>query len=270
MRLVLCSLAIALLGLVALLGCGGATGAEGTGTLRVHMVDAPDTDVTSVLVTIDRIEAHLDGEWTSVNSTPQTIELLDLISQPMVVADGGLPVGSINQVRLFVSEATVTDSEGTHDVNIPSNLQTGIKLNINAAVQPGTVTAILLDFNVHKSLHQTGNGQWMLQPVIPAVLMNLAGTVSGTVTLNDVAVEGAVVTAVYSEGSAYPLGTEVNTSVTAAAGTFKVWALMPGKYTINVAYTDSTPANFSASMTDVVVTANNDTALGTIVLAPAP
>ena len=42
------------------------------------------------------------------------------------------------------------------------------------------VTSVLLDFNVEKSFVRQGNGAYLLKPVIPAVIQNLAGTVSGT------------------------------------------------------------------------------------------
>jgi hypothetical protein len=265
--------AFILLGLVvaalfALVGCGG--GGSGPGTLRVFMADAPLPNVTSLQITIDRIEAHHNGEWVVIESAPQTIDLLNLTQTAMVVAEGGLPAGHFNQVRLFVSEATVVDDEGTHSVNIPSNLQTGIKVNIDADVSENTVTAILLDFNVEQSLHQLGNGSYQLQPVIPAVLVDVSGTVTGTVTLNSAPVHGALIEAVYTAGPNYPIGTVVNTSTTAEDGTFKVWALMEGTYTLEVTFTDSTPADFAATVTDVVVTQGDNTEVGVIVLAAVP
>jgi hypothetical protein len=270
MRRALLLILVLVVAVFAALGCGGSTGAGSTGTLRVHLADAPLPEVTSLVLTIDRIEAHLDGQWTVIESDPQTLDLLDLTRQSVVVASAGLPAGDYNQVRLFVSEATVTDDEGTHDVNIPSNVQTGVKVNINASVQPNTVTAVLLDFNVEKSLNKLGNGNYQLQPVIPAVLLDLAGTVTGTVTLNDLPVHGALIRAVYTAGPNYPVGTEVNTSTTAADGTFKVWALLPGTYTIEATFTDETPTNYAASVTDVAVTQGNDTNVGTIALVVAP
>lgn len=269
MRRALFLLVLSLVGLIGVLGCGGSASGS-NGTMQVHLADAPLPDVTSLVITIDRIEAHLNGEWTVLESQPQTLDLLDLTTTAMVVAEAGLPAGDYNQVRLFVSEATVTDSDGTHDVNIPSSLNTGIKINIHAPVQPNTVTAILLDFNVEKSLNRLGNGNYQMQPVIPAVLMDLAGTVTGTVTLNDAPVHGALVTAVYTAGTSYPLGTEVNTSTTAEDGTFKVWALLPGTYTFEVTYTDTTPTNYAATVADVVVTQGNNTSVGTVALAVAP
>lgn len=238
--------------------------------MRIFMADAPLPDVSSLVIRIDKIEAHVDGDWRTVAAAPQDVDLLLLKNQAMVTAESGLPAGHINQVRLFVSSAVVTDSTGTYDVDIPSNLQTGIKVNIDATIEPNTLTAILLDFNVEKSLRKLGNGSYLLQPVIPAVLVEEAGTITGTVTLNSLPVHGALVRAVYAAGSHYPIGTEVNTSTTSADGTFKVWALREGTYTLEVTFTDSVPSNFVATVTNVDVVAGSNTDVGTVVLLPAP
>ncbi len=271
MRRIFTFVALSLLAVPLLFGCGGGGTNGGSGTLQVSMADAPLPNVTSLVIVIDRIEAHVNGDWVEVASVPQTIDLLDLVFTPMVVATGGLPVGSINQVRLFVSDATVTDDTGVHDVNIPSALNTGIKVNINASVLENTVTAILLDFNVEKSLHLLGNGTYQLQPVIPAVLLDLAGTVTGTVTISDLPVHGALIKAIYTVGPNYPIGTEVNTSSTSEEGMFKVWALLGGTYTIQATFTDPvTLVNYSVSVTDVVVSAGTNTDVGTMAMVVVP
>src|SRR5262249_36527485 len=144
--------------------------------------------------------------------------------------------GHVTQVRLIVSSATVTDGTGTHVVDIPSGIKTGIKLNLDCDIDPNVVIAVLLDFNVGKSFVLQGNGQYKLQPVIPAVVKVLAGTATGTVSDAGGLVAGASVTAVYSAGTNYTIGTEVNSTVTQTDGTFKLWALLPGTYTLNFSY----------------------------------
>jgi hypothetical protein len=170
-------------------------------------------------------------------------------------------------VRFFPSSATVTDSTGTHTVEIPSALQTGVKVNVDYDISGDQVTTILLDFNVSKSLRKRGTGDYFLQPVIPAVVKVLSGTVTGSVTSAGSPVAGATVTATYTAGSAYPLNTEVNSSTTIADGTFKLWALLPGTYTITASYTDpATSTVKTVSKTGVVVTANANTDAGAMAL----
>jgi hypothetical protein len=265
---------LALVPVFALTGCGGggSGGGANTGTLRVSLVDAPDPTITSLNVTIDRVEAHVvnptdpnDNEpshWKAITTSPQTFDLLDLMTNEAILGSTSLPVGQYSQVRLFISNATVTDTTGTHPVTVPSAGNTGIKLNVNHTISPNQITAILLDFNVSKSLIKQGNGQYRLQPVIPAVVKVLSGTITGTVTRGGAPLENADVKAVYTAGDKYPIGTEVNTNFTRDNGEFKIWALLPGTYTVTV----TAPGGATVTKTGVVVTANQNTNVGTIVV----
>ncbi len=253
-------------------GCGGSSDSDnagnGSGTFRVALADAPPSSgsVSAVNITIDRVEANVDGAWTPITSVPQSFNLLDLVKNEAILGSSQLPAGRYTQVRLFPSAATVTDAAGTNPVVIPSGVQTGVKINVNYDISPNQVTTVLLDFNVAKSLVRQGNGRYLLQPVIPAVVKVLSGTVTGTFTDGTDPLPGAAVTAVYTAGDRYPLGTEVNTGATLADGTFKVWALLPGTYTITVSYTDPvTSALRTRTITDVLVSPDQNTDLGTLV-----
>jgi hypothetical protein len=248
-------------------GSDGGPGAGGSGTLAVRLADAPDPTISALNVTISRVEAHLDGRWRTLTTAPQTFNLLDLVKNDTLLAQATLPAGRYNQVRLFVDGATVTDSAGTHDVTVPSGSQSGIKINLNYTIDPNELTEILLDFNVQKSLIKQGNGNYRLQPVIPAVVKVLSGTITGTATDGTSPLNNASVKATYAAGSSYALGTEVNATSSLPDGTFKLWALLPGAYTLSFSYTDSTSGAIrTATRTDVVVTANADNALGSIPL----
>jgi hypothetical protein len=244
-------------------GCGGGGGTSGSGTgrLSVVMVDAPAPSVTSVVVTIDRVEAHVNNDWVTITTTPLTFDLLDHVKVEQVLGTATLPVGHYTQVRFFPTAVTVTDATGPHQATIPSGVQSGIKVNVDYNIGPNLITTILLDFNVQKSIVQN-NGGYLLQPVIPAVVKVLSGTVTGTVTSGGQNVQGATITATYTAGSNYPLGTEVNTAMTLADGTFKVWALLPGTYTITA--THPTDATKTATVTGVVVAANQNKDVGTL------
>lgn len=275
-------LALTLAALVA--GCGGGSGSgsgtstnSGTGQVSVSLVDAPAPDISALNITIDRVEAHVvnpsdlndddNSHWKTITSVPKSFDLLDLRFNEAVLGSTTLPKGTYTQVRLFPSNATVTDSSGTHPVTIPSASNTGIKINVNYNISADQITTILLDFNVSKSLIKTGNGQYRLKPVIPAVVKVLSGTISGTVADANGPINGAEIKAVYVAGSKYAVGTEVNNSISAADGSFKVWALLPGTYDLTV----TAPTGGVLSKTGVIVSANSDTSAGTLtvpVLSP--
>lgn len=223
------------------------------------MVDAPDPTILGLSVTISRVEAHVGSGWMAITTTPQTFQLFDLITNEAILGSLNLPTGHYTQIRLFPTAATVTDTTGTYPVTIPSGAQTGIKLNVDYDITANVITTILLDFNVSKSLVRRGNGDYLLQPVIPAVVKILSGTVTGTVTVGGTPVAGAKVEAVPTGGT-----TGGNSTFTTSGGSFKLWALPAGTYDLEVTYTDAASVVHTKTVSGVTVVANQDTAVGTI------
>jgi hypothetical protein len=156
----------------------------------------PDA-VSSLTVTVTGIECQLSGAaedsedgWVTLSlDDPVTLDLLALPvadASPVVIATGLLPVGSYQQVRLFVSAAQISfandlilgsatfDAGVIYDVTIPSVAQTGIKTDVQFDVTPdgeGTVSAVPLLFDPSATFANatvTGTGQVMLAPVIKA------------------------------------------------------------------------------------------------------
>ena len=257
------------------LGCGGGGDGgsigSGRGTLQVFMADGTDPTVLAVEVDISRVEAHIGNSWEVLSTTPQTLDLFSVKFTEALIAQAGLPAGHYNQIRFIVDECRVTDSEGTHIANIPSGSQTGIKVNLNFTVPPNDITGVLLDFNVHRSLRRLGNGNYQLRPVVAGVVRILSGTVTGIATDGAAPLAGAVIRAIYKSGPHFPVDTEVNSTTSVEDGRFKVWALMPGTYELQLTWTD--PINplivRTATVNGVVVTANANTDVGRVTLALA-
>ena len=262
--------------LALMFGCGGVTSSTSEGTLAFVLADAPSADITEVNITVDRVEAHINGRWVTITAPQESYNLLDLTQQAAPLGSAGVPAGTYTLVRLFISDASVVDDEGTHDVLMPSVEETGIKLNVNYTVEPGKITTILLDFNVGRSLVKTagaggaGQAPYLLTPVIEAVVEVLSGTITGTAMIDEAVAPGVDVTAVYVHGGNYPIGTEVNTSVSDENGMFKIWALLPGSYTVTLSHTDETSlVESGATIEDVMVSADNDTILDAVSLTEA-
>ena len=181
---------------IATIGCGGGGGASGTGTLSLNLADAPDPSTSAVNVTIDRVEANVNGSWQQINSSTPAFsgDLLTLAKTTTPLGSTSLPAGHYTQVRLFVSSATLTDSAGTHDVTIPSGSQTGLKVLVDYNINAGDVTNVLLDFDVNHSIVSTGSGKYQLKPVVRGSVQVLSGTVTGTIQDSGGPVTGAAVT----------------------------------------------------------------------------
>jgi len=257
-------------GLIAI-GCGGNGSDNGggtagnTGTLKVMLADAGDPTITALNLTINKVEANVDGQWKVVSDQTQTFDLLALAKTDTEIGSADLPVGTYDQIRFFPTSATVTDSTGTHDVTIPSGSQTGVKVNIQGGytVTNKQVTTLLIDFNVQHSLVVTGSGKYILKPVVKGVVKVLSGTVTGTVQDANGVVAGAEVDAYLSSD----MSTVVNSTTTRSDGTFKVWALMPGTYTLVISDTPEGGSTETATVTDVAVTADHNTDVGTVTIS---
>src|SRR5262249_55656405 len=99
------------------------------------------------------------------SSKPMTFDLLKLKASDAqaLLADANLSNGTYQQVRLEVSKVTVTDSSGTHDAKLPSG---DLKVVGVFTVKGNSTSVAKFDFEADKSLHVTGNGQYILAPVI--------------------------------------------------------------------------------------------------------
>jgi hypothetical protein len=152
--------------------------------------DSPFTDAKSLLVTFSEVDAHksdtTEGSWAKVpftgGATARTCDLKKLQTAQDVLGTGPLATGHYTQVRLVVSSATIYfDNAASGDacaaaiaapagrsaaVTIPSG---EVKLNREFDVSSGATTTMLLDFDGDRSVRETGNGQFMMSPVIGVV-----------------------------------------------------------------------------------------------------
>ncbi len=149
-------------------GVPGSMAGAGTGRMVFTATDkAADMGaVSSVKVTIDAAEVHSTANgWVSLNITPTTVDLLQLraTSYSALLADVHIPPGDYDQVWLDISNVVVTDANGTHDAKLPSGT---LKFNLNSRVTANQTSTVLFDFDASHSLHVTGNGRYILAPVV--------------------------------------------------------------------------------------------------------
>jgi hypothetical protein len=175
-------------------GCGSSpTSPSSTGgNLRVMLTDSPFSDAKSLLVTFSEVSVHRsdqpdnDSGWTPLpfanNATSRTCDVKKLQSAQDILGTGSLAAGHYTQIRLTVSSATLffENAAGGNacettiaapggrsaDLEIPSGV---VKLNREFDVSSSGATTMLLDFNGDGSVRQTGNGRYMMSPVIAVV-----------------------------------------------------------------------------------------------------
>jgi hypothetical protein len=151
---------------------------------NLRLTDSPFSDARAVLVTFSEVTAHrTDSDWTRVpfadGGPARTCDLKKLENSEDVLGTGPLPAGDYTQVRLVVQSArlyfdnpavgpacaaTIAAPAGKMaDLRIPSG---EVKLNRGFKLSADATTTMLLDFDGDRSIHQTGNGTYMMSPVI--------------------------------------------------------------------------------------------------------
>ena len=244
---------------VAITACSDSSDPATNGRLDVAITDAPFPSgvITSAVIVVERVEAHMagNGGFARVDSfsTPQRFDLLQLTNGvTRALVDSELLSGKVTQLRLYISAAEATLSDGTViPISIPSAAQTGIKVNLTppADIVIGFTTKLLLDIDVSRSFKPQGNPNLAGQPgvydhpseirsikftpTIRAVNRSDEGRVTGTVydgkgtvdTADDTLVPRATVRIFQS-------GVEVTSTIAGDDGRYMLIGLSGGNYTL--------------------------------------
>lgn len=240
-----------------------------TGQLQVTMTDAP-ADYDAVYVDIQRVLVHKnanvepdtseeessrDAGWVTLSDEPMRIDLLTLRNgNEITLGETELETGTYSQLRLILgSDNEVVVDGQSHSLQTPSAQQTGIKLNINADIEDGETYSLLVDFDAGRSVVETGNGNYLLKPVLRAANLEATGSISGSIQPADVR------TGVWAISGDDSLSTWTDDE-----GSFTLLGVAPGTYEVQFRpegdqYADST-------RTGIEVDAQEETDLGTIAL----
>jgi sarcosine oxidase gamma subunit len=228
---------------LALVACNDDNGPSNgdTGTLTLRISDAPGEEIESAVIYVSQVYlvpgSEEDGERVVISDTPASYDLLAL--QGGVTALLGseeIPVGSYEQLRMVVDSARVTlvppilfeDGTNTALLKVPSGGTSGLKVNLSGPIEivPGE-TIWVVDFDVGQSFvfqgPPGGPKSVSFKPVIHASAVDVAGSISGTVTP---ASANATVYAI--------VGTDTITTTTAdgTTGAYTLAFLPPGNYTV--------------------------------------
>lgn len=144
-------------------------------TMSVYMTDAPGL-YHQVNVEIVEMAAHYadsaggDIGWVELEVNAGVYNLLDFQNglDTALVDKDDVPAGKVNQLRLILgadNSVMLLDSSIV-DLKLSSQSKTGLKLNVNANLDPGKTTKVLFDFDASTSIVVQGNEELRLKPVI--------------------------------------------------------------------------------------------------------
>jgi hypothetical protein len=133
--------------------------------IEVRLTDAPG-DFESVWVNIASVAIEAGGDWVTLTEEPQRFDLLTLQNDvTAALGNAQLAPGMYGQLRLIVDTASVVVGGVESPLQIASGAQTGIKINLDRAIEADTTYSLTLDFDAHKSVKTTGQG-FLMTPVI--------------------------------------------------------------------------------------------------------
>jgi hypothetical protein len=139
--------------------------------------DAPIQDIERVSVFITTATVKPVGEAVrqlELELTPNPIDLLTLQNQSVVLAEGAIPPGDYEFIRLNLDPAQCSVVENGVEIalNVPSS---EIKINHAFNVPDDSEVVITLDFDAEASLVSLGNGGWLLQPIVVVADQRVGG-----------------------------------------------------------------------------------------------
>lgn len=217
---------LGLIGLGILVSCESESNNSGSGTtpISIKMTDAPGK-YDKILLNVDQVEILTSGGRKTIDvddNIPFDI-LKFTMGKDTLLAGDIVPSGFIQEVRLILDDegnSIVVDGV-SHPLTTPSGQSSGVKLKVQDELIPDIAYTLLLDFDAAASITTTGNGKYILKPVIRTIPNAVSGVIRGTILPLEAAVK------VYIQVGAERIG-----AVTNATGAFYFPGIENGTYTI--------------------------------------
>jgi Domain of unknown function (DUF4382) len=233
------------------------TKSNGKARMQIYLTDDP-APYEAVIIDVQDIKINYSSDtssgWTSLSNVNRgSYDLLRLVNdKDTLLADAELNTGRVQQIRLILGPDNFVKVAGQMiRLETPSAQQSGLKLNIHQDVNEGVLYKLLLDFDAGRSIHKTGNGKYMLKPVIRTTLEAVGGSIRGYVLPN------TFITHVYAiQGPDTVAGTAT------LNGAYTIRGLNAGNYTLGFAPTDTSYNQQTKSAISVSV--NNVTVVDTV------
>ncbi|HWK03151.1 MAG TPA: DUF4382 domain-containing protein [Puia sp.] len=162
---------------------------NGTGHLQVMLTDGP-ANYNAVYIDVQKVEVNVSSDtgtgsgWQTVNVLRPGIYNLLKFSNGIdtLLASADLPAGNLSQMRLVLgnNNSVVIDGQ-SYPLKTPSAQQSGLKFNIHSTLTAGIVYRLWIDFDANRSIVSTGNGGYLLKPVIRTYAEAIGGSIKGFV-----------------------------------------------------------------------------------------
>jgi hypothetical protein len=156
---------------------------EGKSRLTFKLTDAPG-DFDKVNIDLKGVEVIVDDTTISLDVNKGVYNLLDFVNgKDTIIVDQQIPSGTISQIRLILGDDnTIVIGDNEYNLKTPSAQQSGLKLNVHYEFHEGIAYEYTIDFDAARSVVKTGNGQYILKPVLKVFTESVSGAISGIVS----------------------------------------------------------------------------------------
>jgi hypothetical protein len=218
-------LTIAALALLFMMACSKDDNNNSTGEdtpMKIRLTDNPG-NYDEVNVHIIGIEIIREGGRMTLPTQQGIFNLLDYAgANDTILADTLVPTGRINQIRLILGDSNTVVVDGvSYPLQTPSAQQSGLKINVQSDIIPGVAYDWTLDFDAARSIVFTGNGNYILKPVIRLIKDAVSGSIVGAFAPAS------------ASGAAYAItGTDTFGAIPNSSGSFIISNLNTGTYDV--------------------------------------
>ena len=244
-----------LLGVV-ISACSDSENTEGVANVQFRLTDMPG-EYQQVNIDVLAVEVKMNDSLVNLATNQGIYNLLEFVNgKDTLLVDDQMPSGYMSQIRLILGEQnTVMIDSVLYDLKTPSAQQSGLKLNVHEEILAGEAYAYVIDFVVEKSIVETGNGKYILKPLIKVYTEAVTGSIRGVV---QPAESKALVMAIMDDDT-------VSTRADTISGGFVIRGLYEGSYDLFF----SAPEGFrDTSISNIAVLAGQTTAVDTVFIQP--
>ncbi len=244
---------IALCFSIGLMGCNKSENGDMT-KVSVRLTDGPGA-YDALYLSVKEIQVFSSSGQTTLAVNANPFNVLNFrMGKDTLIASQDIPAGRLQEVRLVLNETgnRVVIKDVSYPLTTPSGQSSGVKLKVNDDLEAGVAYTLLLDFDAAKSVVQTGNGKYILKPVIRAIPNAVSGAITGTITPAD------------SSPKIYAInGTDTLGTISDASGKFWFPGVSAGTY--KVEFIPVSPY-LNKTVDNVVVVTGSTKDMGSIVI----
>ena len=168
---------------IGLTACNKNSDGDGMTKMNIKITDGPGA-FDAIFLSIKEIQVLSSGGQSTLTVGSAPFNILNFrMGKDTLIASQDIPSGRIQEIRLVLNDTgnSVLIGGISYPLTTPSGQTSGVKLKVQEDLEAGIAYTLLLDFDAAKSIVQTGNGKYILKPVIRAIPNAVSGSITGMI-----------------------------------------------------------------------------------------